>query len=278
MSKEYEELDVKQSLLPTAASVSTTSTKTRIKSCPWTRQQVKQSTARFFGQVFAIFVLTALIDRLRIVVTDQVQVSDTREWRVEGHEVRSDMSLQVYWSAPSLDQCAWSHLSSHLSLLDVPSITRSEFLARQAALADALDAADIDAFIAEPSASSFYYANISSSFDLSERPFLMIIDRKGDFSYLAPRFELGRIGGLEMVFDEEKGKTVIEWHEEESPFEALKRATGYEKVMLDEHARYFIATGLEGAGIETVPTSEAVTNMYVFCFRGVSCSSGDTSS
>jgi Xaa-Pro aminopeptidase len=145
-----------------------------------------------------------------------------------------------------------------VSLLDVPPITREEFLSRQSALAVALEEAGVDAFIAEPSASSTYYANISSSFELSERPFLMILDKKGQFSYLAPKFELGRIGGLEMVYNE---KTVIEWHEEESPFEALKRATGYEKVMLDEHARYFIATGLESAGISTIPTSETVTNI-----------------
>ena len=140
----------------------------------------------------------------------------------------------------------------------MPGISREGFLNRQAILADVLVEAGVDAFIAEPSASSSYYANVSTSFELSERPFLIIIDKHGKFSYLAPKFELGRIGGLEMVFEE---KTIIEWHEEESPYKALKRATGYEKIMLDEHVRYFIATGLESADIEVTAITNAVQSI-----------------
>ncbi|PTB35138.1 uncharacterized protein TrAFT101_002330 [Trichoderma asperellum] len=44
-----------------------------------------------------------------------------------------------------------------------------------------------------------------------------------------------------MVFD---NKTTITWIEEESPYETLARATGYKKVMIDEHVRVMIAAGL----------------------------------
>src|ERR1700684_4476985 len=53
-----------------------------------------------------------------------------------------------------LERCAWRELEPHVSLLNVPAITREEFLQRQSILAAALDDAGVDAFIAEPSASS----------------------------------------------------------------------------------------------------------------------------
>lgn len=161
-------------------------------------------------------------------------------------------------SATSLETCAWPHLEPHVGLLDVPPIGRDEFLARQETLAEALRDAGVDAFIAEPSASSAYYANISYSFDLSERPFLMILNKDGQFSYLVPKFEAGRIAGLEMVYNDKK---VIEWREEESPYEVLAKATGFTKIMLDEHVRYMIAAGLEKAGIEVVPMSGTVQSL-----------------
>lgn len=166
-----------------------------------------------------------------------------------------------YWSrtsdlsASSLETCAWTHLEPHTHLLDVPLISRDEYLSRQKTLASALQDAGVDAFIAEPSASSTYYANISSSYHLSERPFLMILDKDAQFSYLVPKFEAGRIAGLDMVYD---AKTVLEWREEESPYAVLAHATGFSKVMLDEHARFMIAAGLQAAGVEVVPMSAAV--------------------
>ena len=161
-------------------------------------------------------------------------------------------------SAASLETCAWSHLGPHAGLLDVPRIGRDEFLRRQGTLAGELRAAGADAFIAEPSASSAYYANVSYEFDLSERPFLVVLDKDAQFSYLVPKFEAGRIAGLEMVYSD---KTVIEWAEEESPYEVLARATGYSRIVLDEHARFMIAAGLQKAGIEVVPMSEAVQSL-----------------
>lgn len=161
-------------------------------------------------------------------------------------------------SASSLETCAWTHLKPHTKLLDVAPIRRDEYLTRQKTLASALKEAGVDAFIAEPSASSTYYANISASYHLSERPFLMILDKDAQFSYLVPKFEAGRIAGLDMVYDD---KNVIEWPEEESPYTVLAQATGFSKIMLDEHARFMIAAGLQEAGVEVVPMSETVQSL-----------------
>ncbi|KUJ17942.1 Creatinase/aminopeptidase [Mollisia scopiformis] len=158
-------------------------------------------------------------------------------------------------SSSSLEKHAWKSLKHHVDLLSVPPISREEFLTRQRTLAAALTSAGVDALIAEPSATSSYYANVSSSFELSERPFLIIIDKDGQFSYLAPRFELNRVASLSMVYSSKK---VIEWREEESPYAVLKRETGYGKVMLDEHVRFMIAAGLHGQGIDVVPMSEEI--------------------
>ncbi|KAH8881934.1 Creatinase/aminopeptidase [Thozetella sp. PMI_491] len=162
--------------------------------------------------------------------------------------------------ASGLETCAWGHLEPHLPLLSVPPIGRSEFLSRQDALARQLDAAGVDAFVAEPSASSAYYANISADFHLSERPFLMAIGKDGHFTALVPKFEAGRIARLDMVCDDSQ-KTTIAWVEEESPYEALARGTGYKKVMIDEHTRFMIAAGLQKAGVETVPMTESIQSL-----------------
>ena len=162
-------------------------------------------------------------------------------------------------SSGALETCAWATLKPHASLLEVPAIGRPEFLARQQTLAAALRDAGADAFVAEPSASSEYYANVSSSYSLSERPFLVIIDRAGAFSYLVPRFEAGRVARLDMVYGGEK--TVVEWREEESPYEVFARATGYRRVVLDEHVRFMIAAGLADAGVEVVPMPLAIQSL-----------------
>lgn len=158
----------------------------------------------------------------------------------------------------TLGEEAWKSLQRHVPLLDVPPIPRSEFLARQATLAKALTKAGVDAFIAEPSASSSYYFNISRSFELSERPFLTIILASGSFLYLAPAFEFARIFALNAISDDAAFST---WEEEENPFEVLKRDWDFKKIMLDEHARFFIAAGLEKAGIEVVPAAQEVQSI-----------------
>jgi Xaa-Pro aminopeptidase len=165
--------------------------------------------------------------------------------------------------APSVEElhsCAWPYLETSIRLLNVSPIDKAEFLRRQAILAAALKDDAVDLYITEPSPSSLYYFNISTSYSLSERPFLAILSSNGAFSYLAPKFELGRIADLDMVYRE---KTVIEWKEEESPYAALKRELGNKtvKVMVDEHARFFIASGLQAANFTVLPISPAIASM-----------------
>jgi Xaa-Pro aminopeptidase len=169
-------------------------------------------------------------------------------------------SPKSYPPAEDLETCAWSTLRNHVPLLDVPPISRSEFLSRQATLASALREEGIDAYITEPSPSSMYYFNISNTYELSERPFLAILSSNGSFSYLAPKFELGRISGLDMVYEE---KSVIEWKEEESPYNVLRRAFGSEspKVVVDEQARFFIASGLQSANFTVSPVSHSIASI-----------------
>jgi Xaa-Pro aminopeptidase len=176
-------------------------------------------------------------------------------WAVSNARQKAHASHQ---SPKKLESCAWKTLKDHVSLLNVAPISREEFLSRQSILAAALEEAGVDAFIAEPSASTSYYANISTSYELSERPFLMILDKSGKFSYLGPKFELNRIAGLQMVYEE---KRVIEWREEDLWYEVLKKETGFGEIMLDEHARYMIASGLQAAGIEVVPASRTIQSL-----------------
>ncbi|KAM0128059.1 hypothetical protein ACHAPC_007612 [Botrytis cinerea] len=152
-------------------------------------------------------------------------------------------------TAGSLHQCAWSYLEKYEELLDVKPIAREEFLERQKVLAGVLGEDGVDAFIAEPSASTEYFGNVSSAFELSERPFLVILDREGGATLLVPKFESGRIGALDMVFEEEK-KRIVEWREEENPYEVLRREMGLKKVVLDEHVRFMVAAGLQDVGVD----------------------------
>ena len=165
------------------------------------------------------------------------------------------------FSVEELHACAWPSLESSVPSLDVSPINKSEFLTRQANLAAALKDEGVDFYITEPSPSSLYYFNISTSYSLSERPFLAILSSNDSFSYLAPKFELSRIAGLEMVYGEKL--VIIEWKEEESPYAALKREFGNEttKLMVDEHARFFIASGLQAANFTVLPVSPAIASI-----------------
>ncbi|KAI1323865.1 Creatinase/aminopeptidase [Xylariaceae sp. FL0255] len=164
-------------------------------------------------------------------------------------------------AAAALETCAWQALEQHVSLLDVPPIKRADFITRQGVLASALRAEGVDAFIAEPSASSEYYANISAQFHFSERPFAMILDNEGRFSYLVPQFETGRLNAesQHMVFDGDADAAAIPWAEEKDPYAVLlesgRLGSGKIKIMIDEHARHMIAAGLEAVGVDVVPMS-----------------------
>ncbi|KAJ7090277.1 peptidase M24, structural domain-containing protein, partial [Mycena belliarum] len=134
-------------------------------------------------------------------------------------------------------------------------ITAAEFQARQTSLAETLLKLNYSAYIAEPSASSLFYGNISQSdWGLSERPLLLIItpQRTGDkieakVSILTPVFEAPR---AKMLPIPSKGRkvTFIEWAEESSPYEhALSLPPGAGSVLVDGYIRNFIVDGLRNA-------------------------------
>jgi Xaa-Pro aminopeptidase len=171
-------------------------------------------------------------------------------------------------TASALETCAWRVLEPHVFLLDVPAISRPDFLRRQSVLASALRTAGVDAFVAEPSASSAYYANISAQFSLSERPYLMVVNSDAHFSYLVPQFETGRLNpeSQHMVFEGDPAAAAIPWREELNPYTVLVesgrlgkgKGKGKRKVMIDEHARHMIAAGLQTAGVDVIPMSDNV--------------------
>lgn len=152
-------------------------------------------------------------------------------------------------SEATLTTCAWSTLRHHVGLLDVPPISRAEFLHRQAELGKALARADLDAFVAEPSAATAYLANVSAEYERSERAFLILVDRTGVVSTVSPRFERGRIEQLELVHDGER--KMIEYDEGESPGAVLTRQRGdLARVTLEAAARVMIHSDLVRAGID----------------------------
>ncbi|SJL04690.1 uncharacterized protein ARMOST_08060 [Armillaria ostoyae] len=78
-----------------------------------------------------------------------------------------------------------SSYCSHLGPLPA-----SEFHPRLSTLGETLTALNASAYIAEPDASAFYYANVSSShWHLSERPLLLIVDASVRVTVLTPKLK-----------------------------------------------------------------------------------------
>lgn len=96
------------------------------------------------------------------------------------------------------------------ALNDVAPISRDEFLARQGELARVLGDEGVDAFIAEPGGTCQYYVNVSSSvWELSERPFLLVVTPEEMFVF-APLFEVSRAKMLSFPSNETKFVTWAE--------------------------------------------------------------------
>jgi hypothetical protein len=110
----------------------------------------------------------------------------------------------------TFEAVVWS--SYDYSALDgVLPIQEEEFLARQGELARRLGQEGVDAFIAEPGGTTQYYVNFSSrSWELSERPFLMVVT-PGQMFFLAPLFEISRARMLEIP--SANGTEFVTWAE-----------------------------------------------------------------
>ncbi|KAK5636054.1 hypothetical protein RRF57_011766 [Xylaria bambusicola] len=179
---------------------------------------------------------------------------------------------------PSLNEirkCAIDNINVDLSFLDsARPINTNEFLQRRDRLAQALLAADADAFVLEPGYTFQYYGNVSQAdwepWEPEERPFLMlmlpILSQSGDVSaktaFLAPHFEEGRVRMLGIPSREDDLDIVI-WEEHWDPYATLLESHLFAdfhgsakrrapKVVIDEELRDFISRGLSKAGFETL--------------------------
>ena len=150
----------------------------------------------------------------------------------------------------------------------VAPISRDELFARQDELARVLAREGVDAFIAEPGGTSQYYVNVSNSvWELSERPFLLVVTPE-DLFFLAPLFEVSRAKMLNIVTNETK---FVTWAEgthsldmvltvDTSPYKTLlKKLPAKAKVMVDDNVRSFISQNLFIQGATVLPQSPNVT-------------------
>ena len=99
-----------------------------------------------------------------------------------------------------------------------------------------------DALVIEPGVSMEYLTGVR--WGLSERPFLLVLQRDASLTWIAPGFEEGT--AREQLGD---GARVVVWAEHESPFARVHEALspGYGKVALDPAMRLFVAHGVSVA-------------------------------
>ena len=119
----------------------------------------------------------------------------------------------------TFEAVVWSSYD-YSALSGILPIEEDEFLERQRELARQLSKEGVDAFIAEPSGTTQYYANFSSrSWELSERPFLMVVTPMKVF-FLVPWFEVSRARML--MIPSSNGTELVTWAE--GPIAYLVRA------------------------------------------------------
>ncbi|KAH8921993.1 Creatinase/aminopeptidase [Atractiella rhizophila] len=173
----------------------------------------------------------------------------------------------------------FSHLSSICA--SQKPISLSEFVARRNGLisilqrtsfgsSSSVDSAQknyrLPVYVTEPSPNTLYYFNItSSSWFLSERPFLSLVlpsfedESKSQLVVLSPAFEESRARRLPWAVGEGESITFVPWKDEELSFDVLidwlvstakkhSRNKDIEIVLQpDENVRNFVVNGLEQA-------------------------------
>ena len=164
------------------------------------------------------------------------------------------------WIAPRLvsppqESPDFSYLASHCA--HIPPISSDSFISRQDSLARTLHSLNAAAYIAEPSASAGFFANLSKShWGLSERPLLLIIQPQTDeqgtvranVSVLTPAFEQTRARMLPIPSD--AGVTYTAWPEDVNPFAtalALVPDLDEAVIYVDGDVRTFVTDGLQKA-------------------------------
>ncbi|KAI0306784.1 peptidase M24 [Multifurca ochricompacta] len=164
------------------------------------------------------------------------------------------------------DTSDFRHLLSHCA--HIQPIAESSFLHRQQSLANALNALNASAYIAEPGASAAYFANISgSSWHLSERPLLLLVVPEARISVLTPAFEETRARLLPVPSLSAHGVFYPTWAEDADPYEIAVGAlplprgdmdTDGSTIFVDGDVRHFIADGLAHAAPRTRVVSAPV--------------------
>ncbi|THH20377.1 hypothetical protein EW146_g973 [Bondarzewia mesenterica] len=165
------------------------------------------------------------------------------------------ISITILVLGDPIDLSKLPALTSHCA--NVAPIPASEFHQRQQLLAEALYKMNASAYIAEPSASALYFANISdSSWHLSERPLLLLVSPQvtddgavsAKTSILTPTFEATRAKFLPIPAD---NVSFHEWPEDVNPYEvavgSLPSFAEGDKIYVDENTRHFIVDGIQKA-------------------------------
>jgi len=126
---------------------------------------------------------------------------------------------------------------------DVNKIPKVEYLQRQNRIMNYFQSSEVTALILEPGANMEYFTGIRWS--LSERPFLYLMLANQSSFWICPSFEVRR--AVELIGN----ATIWFWEEDESPYELVGKALGYEEsnnqsnlLALDHEIRYFIVDKL----------------------------------
>lgn len=144
----------------------------------------------------------------------------------------------------------FSEISGYCS--HVPPIPADEFLERQQRLINTLASLNASAYITEPGPSAYYYANLSS-WELSERPLLLIISSdassRPNVTILTPAFEESR--ARLMNIPSRGPVSYAAWREEANPYkvaiEAIPSLAARGPVFVDGEMRTFVLDGLSRA-------------------------------
>ncbi|KAF9453279.1 Creatinase/aminopeptidase [Macrolepiota fuliginosa MF-IS2] len=179
---------------------------------------------------------------------------------------RPDLAKQRLGFPPSAVKDILSPSASalrHPCILEVPPVSKAEYLSRQARVAQILQDLNAVAYIAEPGAQTQFLANFSTTnWKLSERPLLVIITPQTNdkdkvtarVSLLTPKFEATRARLLDIPSVSE----YIEWAEEEDPYAVAIKALGLisnqdprttvdKKIYIDSSARHLHYDGFQHA-------------------------------
>ena len=128
---------------------------------------------------------------------------------------------------------------------DVRPITDQERLARIDKARRLMAEHAIDAVIMEPGSSMFYFTGVR--WGLSERPFALVIPRRGDLAYVTPGFEETRAREITKFTGD-----IRHWEEDESPYAVIAgiladRGCLIGRIGLEERVRFFVADGVRRA-------------------------------